>query len=200
MSTNPSVDGALAQFPCSVTLSGDQAVELRVVGPADREAILEFARSLPENDLLFLRVDITQEGPVDNWLGNVAEGVTVSIVAYHDGAMVGYATVDRNPAQWTRRVGEIRVNVGPALRGQGLGRQLTAKIFDVAKALGLKKLTAQMTADQKSAQAAFSRLGFTAEALLADYVEDRAGHARDLVIMSYDVDGLTDQMDDPLRV
>ena len=51
-----------------------------------------------------------------------------------------------------------------------------------------------------SAQAAFRRLGFVPEALLADYVEDRNGVSRDLVIMSYDVDGLTGQMDEPLSV
>jgi RimJ/RimL family protein N-acetyltransferase len=59
---------------------------------------------------------------------------------------------------------------------------------------------ANMTADQKGAQAAFKRLGFVPEALLADYVEDRDGHLRDLVIMSYDVDGFTDQADEPLHL
>jgi RimJ/RimL family protein N-acetyltransferase len=66
--------------------------------------------------------------------------------------------------------------------------------------LELRKLMAHMTTDQHSAQAAFRRLGFVPEALLADYVEDRNGISRDLVIMSYDVDGLTGQMDEPLSV
>jgi len=38
------------------------------------------------------------------------------------------------------------------------------------------------------------------EALLADYVEDRKGNVHDLVIMSYDVDGFTDQVDEPLHL
>ena len=38
------------------------------------------------------------------------------------------------------------------------------------------------------------------EAVLADYVEDRDGTPRDLVIMSYDVDGFTDQADEPLHL
>jgi hypothetical protein len=38
------------------------------------------------------------------------------------------------------------------------------------------------------------------EALLADYVEDRNGVSRDLVIMSYDIDGHSDQMAEPVRV
>lgn len=47
---------------------------------------------------------------------------------------------------------------------------------------------------------AFRRLGFVPEALLADYVEDRHGTPRDLVIMSYDIDGHTDQVAEPLRL
>ena len=64
----------------------------------------------------------------------------------------------------------------------------------------LKKLTANMTTDQRGAQAAFRRLGFVPEAVLADYVEDRKGRLHDLVIMCYDIDGLTDRMAEPLRV
>ena len=97
-------------------------------------------------------------------------------------------------------MGEIRVNVGPDYRGKGLGRNLTSEIFDLARSLGLKKVMAHMTTDQAGAQAAFRRLGFVPEALLADYVEDRNGVSRDLVIMSYDVDGLSDQMAEPLKI
>ena len=201
MSANAiSIDNVLEQFPLQVTLADERSVELRAADPADRDAIVAFARSLPEQDLLFLRVDITQPEVVEHWLANVAAGVTVSLLAYDGDAVAGYATIDRNPARWTRRVGEIRVNVGPEYRSQGLGRHLSAKIFDIARHLGLKKLMAHMTPDQRGAQAAFKRLGFIPEALLADYVEDRLGRLHDLVIMSYDVDGLTDQVDDPLRV
>ena len=73
-----------------------------------------------------------------------------------------------------------------------MGRHLSVKIFDIARHLGLKKLTANMTPDQRGAQAAFQRLGFVAEALLTDFVEDRDGNLHDLVMMTFDVDGLTD--------
>ncbi|MGI9323623.1 MAG: GNAT family N-acetyltransferase [Pseudomonadales bacterium] len=193
-------DAALEAFPMQVSLDDDTKIELRVVTPDDRESILDFAANLPEQDLLFLRVDITKPAAVDNWIANVAAGVTVSLIAYDGEKMAGYATVDRNPARWTRRMGELRVNVGPAYRTKGLGRQLTAKIFEVARRSGLLKLMAHMTPDQKGAQAAFKRLGFVPEALLADCVEDRAGQLHDLVIMTYDVDGFTDQVDRPLQI
>ena len=200
MSADPRIDSALDNYPVEVRPADGRAIELRLAGGNDREAILNFARNLPENDLLFLRVDITRPEAVDNWLANVSDGTTVSIIAYDGERMAGYATVDRTPARWTRRVGELRITVGSDYRGQGLGRHLSARIFDIARSLGLKKLVANMTPDQRGAQAAFKRLGFVPEALLADFVEDRDGGLHDLVMMSYDVDGLTDQAEQPLQI
>jgi RimJ/RimL family protein N-acetyltransferase len=190
----------MENYPRTVKLSDGNTVEIRAMTAADRDAILAFARQLPEEDLLFLRVDLTEPAVVDDWIANLERGLSTSLLAYDAATLAGYATVHVNPARWTRRVGEIRVNAGPAYRGKGLGRNLTAQIFDLARGMGLKKLAATMTVDQLGAQAAFRRLGFVPEAVLADYVEDRRGMARDLVIMSYDIDGLTEQMDEPLRV
>lgn len=187
-------------FPRQLALPDGGQVEIRLMSRMDRDAVLAFARNLPEQDLLFLRVDLTEPAVIDEWVKNLESGDSVSLVAYDENGVVGYATVHRNRARWTRRVGEIRVNVSPAYRARGLGRRLTAQIFDLARALGLKKLMANMTTDQPGAQAAFRRLGFVPEALLADYVEDRDGVARDLVIMSYDIDGHSDQVAEPLRI
>jgi RimJ/RimL family protein N-acetyltransferase len=168
---------------------------------ADRDALLAFARALPQEDLLFLRVDITDAAVIDDWIRNVQGGLSTTLLACDErGAIVGYATVHRTRAPWTRSVGELRVNVGRTYRNRGLGRALTAQIFDLARGLGLRKLMANMTVDQRGAQAAFRRLGFMPEALLADYVEDRNGTPRDLVMMSYDIGGHSDTLAEPLRM
>jgi L-amino acid N-acyltransferase YncA len=195
-----SSDQITESYPRNTSLPDGTTVDVRVMSAADRDAVLEFARQLPEDDLLFLRVDLTEPEVIDEWVRNVESGDSTSLVAYHGGDLVGYATVHRTPARWTRRVGEIRVNVSPEFRARGLGRSLTAQIFDLARSLGLKKLMANMTTDQGGAQAAFRRLGFVPEALLHDYVEDRSGVSRDLVIMSYDIDGHSDQAGDSVRV
>lgn len=187
------------QFPQTFTVD-DTQLEVRLMTSDDREAVLKFASALPEEDLLFLRVDITDPAVVDDWIRSLESGDSISLVAYGDEGLVGYSTVHRNKARWTRRVGEIRVNVSGAYRSKGLGKFLTNRIFDVARHEGLKKLMANMTVDQKNAQAAFRRLGFVPEAILADYVEDRSGTSRDLVIMSYDIDGHSEQVDEPVKI
>ena len=191
---------AAMEYPRETKLPDGGSVEVRLMSADDRDAVLAFARGLPEEDLLFLRVDLTEPGVIDEWIGNLESGSSTSLVAYDESGLVGYATVHRNPARWTRRVGEIRVNVSPEYRARGLGRRLISQIFDLARAQGLRKLMANMTTDQPGAQAAFRKLGFVPEALLADYVEDRNGLARDMVIMSYDVDGHSDQAAELLRV
>jgi RimJ/RimL family protein N-acetyltransferase len=55
-------------------------------------------------------------------------------------------------------------------------------------------MAAMMTPDQTGARAAFEKLGFQVEALLQDWVVDRDGRPRDLLIMSHDLEGLSAQL------
>lgn len=181
-------------YPIHAKLRDGREATIRMMEPADGDAILKFAAKLPADDLLFLRTDITDREVIKTWVDNLKKGNTVTLLAEIDGALLAYASVHIDSARWTRRIGEIRVLSSPQARGLGLGRRLTNEIFHVAKSLGLKKLTAQMTPDQASARSAFERLGFQVEAILTDWVEDRAGHPRDLLIMTHDIAGFSDHV------
>jgi hypothetical protein len=74
---------------------------------AERDAILAFARELREEDLLYLRTDITDPAVVDDWLESVRNGNTVSLLAKVNANVAGYASIHREPAKWTRWVGEL---------------------------------------------------------------------------------------------
>ena len=178
-------------YPRQATLENGSAT-FRLMAPPDHEAVIAFARALPPNDLLFLRLDITTPEGVEEWLRNIEAGRTITVLAEVEGAIAGYASVHHNEALWNRHVGELRVIVGAEHRRLGLGRRLTDEVFAIARDIGLQKITAQMTPDQKGARATFERLGFQPEALLADFVVDREGKARDLLIMTHDLAGFTD--------
>jgi L-amino acid N-acyltransferase YncA len=180
-------------YPHELELPDGRRVSLRLMGPADKDIILKFARALPENDLLFLRTDITEPAVVDEWMRNVENGESVTVLAEIGGRLAGYAALHTEQARWTRRVGEIRVQVGASYRGVGLGRALATEIFQLGQARGIKKMAAMMTPDQTGARAAFEKLGFQVEALLQDWVVDRDGRPRDLLIMSHDLKGMTGQ-------
>src|SRR5215207_10169666 len=181
-------------YPAEIALDDGRRATLRPLTEADRDAVLHFARQLPEDDLLFLRVDLTDPAVVEQWLARQAAGRSVALFAELGGAMAGYASLHLSETSWQRHVGEIRVQVGRIHRGVGLGRALATEVFAVARDLGLRKLVAQMTADQPSARATFQQLGFQPEALLRDFVIDRSDRTRDLVMMFYDLDGLTDRV------
>jgi L-amino acid N-acyltransferase YncA len=183
------------QFPKTFHLTNGKPFTVRLLEPteADKGAILNFARKLNENDLLYLRTDITDPAVVAQWIQNLETGQTTSLVAEVDGEIAGYASVHNEPARWTRCVGELRVNAGQRFRGIGLGRALVAEAFSLGQALGLRKLYGMLTPDQHGARTAFERLGFRVEAALHEWVQDRTGRLRDILVLTYELDGFTDQ-------
>jgi L-amino acid N-acyltransferase YncA len=186
-------DSWLEHYPKQIKLRNGKVADLRLMTAADKDAILRFAGDLSEHDLLFLRIDITDPAVVENWIENLRKGTTITILAEIDGELVAYASLHQDHARWTRRVGEIRVNAASRYRGVGLGRALTSEIFEIGKAQGIKKMVAMMTPEQTGARRAVERLGFQVEALLADWVEDRRGQPHDLLAMTFDLAGFTDQ-------
>ena len=181
-------------YPIQIKLRDGKTASLRLMEPKDVDKIIEFAKNLPADDLLFLRTDITDRAVVKQWADAIRAGQTLTLLAEVDDELAAYGSVHLEQARWTRRVGEIRIITSSSFRGAGLGRRLAAEIFDLARSLGLKKITAQMTTEQTAARAAFEHLGFQVEAILSDWVEDRQGRSRDLLIMTYDVEGFSDRI------
>jgi RimJ/RimL family protein N-acetyltransferase len=192
MATDVQTPGFKRLYPRQVRLDNGKTLELCLMTAAERDDVVELARALPQRDVLFLRMDITDPRNVDEWVRNIECGHTVTVLAYDAGRLAGWASLHYNDVLWTRHVGEIRAIVGTDYRGVRLGARLVEEIFNIAKELGLKKITAQMTADQKGARATFERIGFRPEALLADHVVDQTGRTHDMLIMSYDIDGFND--------
>jgi L-amino acid N-acyltransferase YncA len=173
-------------YPRIVSVDGG-TVTLRYMRPRDGEALLAFARSLPAHDLIFLRRDITQPAAIEHWTRGLEDGTIHTVLAEADGAVQGYAAIVSEELSWSPHVAELRVLVGEAMRGKGLGRLLTQEAFAIALGLGIEKMIAQMTLDQRGAIAVFEGMGFRPEALLRDHVRDREGNKHDLLVLSRDV-------------
>jgi RimJ/RimL family protein N-acetyltransferase len=179
-------------YPQRIPCAGGE-VEIRLLRPEDEAAVLAFAQRLSAHDLLFLRRDISQPKVVAAWMEATRGDALITVVAMRDGALLGCATLVRDPLSWSRHVGELRVIVEPALRGQGIGQKLTNECFAIALQIGLDKLMAMMTVDQRGAIAVFEGLGFEPEALLRGHVKDRDGKAHDIVVLGHDVAGFEAQ-------
>lgn len=174
------------------TEAGGEEVVLRLMTADDKMAMLEFARSLPEDDLLFLAIDITTEAAVDDWIRRLKSKHIHTILVEKDGKLVGHGSLIHEEQVWTRHLGGIILLLSPEVRGKGLGHILAGELFAHAEHLGLQKVVARMAADQKGAIQVFEKMGFKMEALLADCVIDRNDRTHDLIIMSYDVTGFNE--------
>jgi RimJ/RimL family protein N-acetyltransferase len=187
-------------YPQTMTTpSGD--LVLRLLTCDDEQAVLAFAQKLAMHDLLFLRRDISNPRVVAAWMNATRDGSIVTIAAFRqregggDGDVLGCATIVRDELGWSSHVCELRVLIAPELRGQRVGQRLTPECFALALEMGLEKMVAQMTVDQRGAIAVFEGLGFRAEALLRNHVKDQDGNTHHLVVLSHDVARFAEQME-----
>jgi L-amino acid N-acyltransferase YncA len=174
------------RLPSTISING-VLTRFRLLTPGDRARILEFGRAQPTDDLLMLRRDIADPADVAQWLAEIANGTTTTVIASDaDSKIQGYASLARSTLRWTRHVAEIRALVTAAHRGRGLGRALLGLAFELGLESGVSKLIAQMSTDQLDAQRLFRSLGFEPEAVLRCHVMDSRGWRRDLQVMSFD--------------
>lgn len=175
-------------YPRTVPLGAGDAVEVRFMHAGDEAAVLAFARELPAHDLLFLPRDITHSKVLAAWVSEIERGAMTTLLAFRGDAVLGCATIVRDPLSWSPHVAELRIVVASAARGQGLGRVLSTAAGELAVSTSVEKLVAHMTPDQIGAVTVFETMGYRAEALLRDHVKDEAGRKHDLVILSLDVE------------
>lgn len=170
-------------FPKTVTANGSK-YQFRLMDAKDRYTILNFARSLSEADLSFMRRDITQDEAVDAWIRDIEANRAVTLVVEDEGRVAGYGTLYYNQLFWNRHLAEIRVLVSSPYRNRGLGKKLTRELMLIAKELPLDKVMVYIAIEDKGAQRMVEGMGFKPEALLTDWIKTRDDRTHDLLIMS----------------
>jgi L-amino acid N-acyltransferase YncA len=159
-------------------------MDIRVPDETDLDPLLEFFARVPEGERTFFKEVVLDRAAVESWL--TGERGRRAVAVDEDGQVTGYAAVVPL-AGWSDHVGEVRLVVDPARRGQGLGRALARWALLQALDCGLSKLYVEVVAEQDGAVAMFTGLGFHAEGLLRDHVRDHAGALRDLVLLAHPV-------------
>jgi ribosomal protein S18 acetylase RimI-like enzyme len=165
-------------------------MEIRPIEPRDAEPLRSFFDRIPEGDRTFFKEDVLDPELVPTWVQDTRARRSVAI---EGNEIVGCVAVIPGVG-WSSHVGELRLVVDPNRRRQGLGRTLARRGLIDAVRLGLRKIVVEVVADQTPAVTMFQRIGFNAEALLRDYVCDRAGELRDLVLLAHSVDDRSSEM------
>ena len=143
------------------------------------DRLQRFLAELPEGDVTFIKEDVGPDA-VTAWV----HGRGRRWVALDEVRVVGIVAV-LPLSGWSDHVGEIRLVVHPDHRGAGIGRALARRALREALGMGLEKLVVEVVAEQESAAAMFTALGFEGEALLRDHIRDRSGKPRDLIVLAH---------------
>src|SRR5262245_35194609 len=108
-------------YPWTTNIDGTGNITLRLMTADDKDAVLAFAKSLPEDDLLFLSFDITQESFVESWIRHIEKGIWHTVLVELGDKLLGHGSLIRTEQIWSRHLGEIILLLSPEVRGKGIG-------------------------------------------------------------------------------
>lgn len=174
-------------YPKEVKLSDETEVTLTPMVPSDWQLVGEFLSSIPEEDRLFLRHDISDPEIVERWCAELDYKHVLPLLAWVDGRVVADGTLNQDPGLWTAHLGKLRVLVRPEYRRKGLGAIITRELIAVATAQGLHKAVVECASEQQDLIGFLGDEDFREAARLDGFVNDRNGNSHAMVIMVRDL-------------
>ncbi len=173
----------ISTYPKSVALDDGTPVTLRPLLKEDEAKLTAYFADLPAEDRLCLKEDVSDPKVVENWIYELDYDNILSLLAFHNGEVVGDATLHFNPIGWTRHQAELRLTTSPQYRVRGLGTLLLQNLIDIATRLGLEQIHIEIPPRLDKAFYLFEKMGFKEVANLRGFVKDLAGTESDLVLM-----------------
>jgi L-amino acid N-acyltransferase YncA len=177
------LDILVRTYPKSVSLEDDTPVTLRPLLKLDEAALQEYFGSLPPEDRLCLKEDVTDPKVIENWIYELDYDTVLPLIALHNGNIVGDATLHFNPIGWTRHQAEVRLTTSTRFRVRGLGTILVQNLIDLASQMGLEQISIEIPPVLDKAFYLFEKMGFKEVAKLESFVKDLEGTESDLVLM-----------------
>jgi len=173
----------LEEYPKEIVLKDGTAITLRPVERGDADQLVAFFRRISAADRWYLHHDVSDPTIVRAWAEEVNYERVIPIVALNDGEIVGDATLHRHRHGSRHHVGEIRLVIDPAMREKRLGTWMVLDLIQLATALGLEKLVAQIASSEVVALRALRHLDFVREAVIPELHKDASGTPYDLIIL-----------------
>jgi GNAT superfamily N-acetyltransferase len=168
-------------------LKDGSTVILRPLVAEDRDKLITFFRSLPEEQRLFLRHDVTDDRVISSWTENIDYDNVFPLLAVVGDQVVGDISMHRIPFGWKRHIATIRVVVHPDYHQKGLGTLLINEIVELAGEFGLEKLWAELPLEVPAVISVFRKAGFSSKAVIEGLVKNLHGRNTDVVIMVCDI-------------
>ncbi|MCK4413221.1 MAG: GNAT family N-acetyltransferase [Candidatus Eisenbacteria sp.] len=174
----------MVRYPRSLKCRNGKVVAVRPLRSDDLFPLLEFFGSLPEEDRLHLRVDVTQRDIVERRMNPPARWNVLRLVALAGERIVAEGSIEHRTFGLGSHVGEVRVIVAPDFRRTGLAEFLCRQILAHGIAEDLEKIEVHLMSDQPAVIHFFEELDFKEDGTLKGFVKDTKGKNHDLLIMS----------------
>ena len=170
------MDDLLKRYPKTLA----RQITLRPMEASDEGALLAFFKRIPVDERQLFREDVTQIPVIRGWIRHLDFECVLPILAFVGPRIVADATLHRDRGGWARHLGKIRLTLDPDFRHQGLARLLVQEFIDLAKALGIAVLEAEVLDIQREACLLFEDMDFQCVATLPQHAIDLAGRVHDM--------------------
>lgn len=174
----------MIRYPKVFRVKDGRTVVIRRSNPGDIDSLLSFFTTLPEQDRLHLRVDVTQRDVMKRRMMQQPHWTTIRLIGTFGDDIVAEASIARRNYGFQSHTGEIRVLISEDFRSTGLASYLGRQLIAHSILMDLEKIEAQMMEDDIHAVRLIERLGFEREGVLKDFVKDIEGNYHNLLIMS----------------
>ncbi len=174
----------LSDYPKTIQLNDGRELVVRLLGPSDEKPLLEFMLSLPPEERIRFRHDVTDPAVIREWTHNVDLKNVVPLVAVQQDEIAANWTLHFKEHGWTRHHSNIRGIVKPSFRGHGLATYMVHELLSIAGQLDVENVLIQLVETQKRELKKYKEVGFEVAAVLKDWVKDLKGRHHDMVILS----------------
>jgi L-amino acid N-acyltransferase YncA len=183
----------------NVILKDGTKVFIRLLKGKDKNQLSKFFNSLPKDDRVYLRRDITDKETVNEIIKSSKMGDNPRIVALDKNAIVAYGLIERDKRHWKNKSAELRLLISKDYRRKGMGMLVARELYSMAISEKVEEIIVKMMKPQKAAINIFKRLGFKQKAVIPDYVIDFDGNKQDLIIMRCDVNEMWKELEDYMQ-
>jgi RimJ/RimL family protein N-acetyltransferase len=163
-----------------VKLKDDREVTLRLLKADDKNALFQMFSSMSDEALEWSGAPYTMD-VIQRWIDNMQN--LIPLIAEYDRKVVGYAVIYRSPAPRKKGIGDFAVYLHQDFHNVGLGKAMTEKVLQLARAENMHKIELTVVTDNKTAIHLYENLGFQTEGLSKDSFYSRDGKYHDLVHM-----------------
>ena len=174
----------MEDYPKEAILKDGTGVSLRPLQKGDEGLLLKMFRRFSEGDRWFMEGDVTDPEWIESWVKDADREKMMSIVAVLGDEMIACGTLKREHFEAENHVGKVRISVVPSFREKHLATWMLLDLINLAIEGGLETLVMPLVEDRDAPLIrSIEKLEFSKEAVLKNYVKDRAGGPHNLALM-----------------